>query len=303
MVACTSNGTVAYSHFVMGRTILRGVSGGCGPTGYLLSRPVPPPDLTLSFGPLAEHVLDVRLPPGASPLGPRPLVVVVHGGFWRAEFDRAHAGPQSVGLAEAGYVVATVEYRRVGEGGGWPATFDDVALLTDAVPALVHEAVGNRVDTGRTVLVGHSAGGHLASWAASRHRLPTGSTWHRPSALPVSGVVSLAGVLDLVASERMGLGSHAARRLLGGSPRRRAERYALASPAALLPTGCRTVLVHGTRDDVVPVEISRTYAEQAAAEGDDVELHELEGVGHYELIDPLSPAWPTVLAAVAALTR
>lgn len=268
----------------------------------VLTRQVPPPDLTLSYGPLPEHLIDVRLPVNATPAGPRPLVVVVHGGFWMAEFDRAHAGPQSAGFAAAGYVVATVEYRRVGQGGGWPATFDDVALLTDTVPGLVHDAVGDRVDIVRTVLVGHSAGGHLASWAASRHRLPPDAAWHRSSALPVSGVVSLAGVLDLVASERMGLGSHAARKVLGGAPRRRPDRYALASPAALLPTGARTVIVHGSRDDVVPVEISQTYAEQASAAGDDVVLHELEGVGHFELIDPLSPAWPTVLAAAARLT-
>ena len=279
------------------------MSGGLDPTGDVLTRQAPPPDRTLSYGPLAEHVVDIRLPMSATPAGPRPLVVVIHGGFWMAEFDRAHAGSQSAGFAEAGYVVATVEYRRVGQGGGWPATFDDLALLTDLAPGLVREAVGDRVDTSRTVLVGHSAGGHLAAWASSRHRLPPDVSWHRPTALPISGVVSLAGVLDLVAAERMGLGSHAARRLLGGSPRRRPDRYALASPASLLPTGARTVIVHGRSDDVVPVEISRTYAEQAAAAGDDVVLHELEDIGHFELIDPLSPAWHAVLAAVAALVR
>jgi len=268
----------------------------------VLSRPAPPPDLTLSYGPLAEHVIDVRLPSSPAHPGPPPLVIVVHGGFWVAEFDRAHAGSQSTGFVGAGYVVATVEYRRVGQGGGWPTTFDDVALLTDLAPGLVHDALGDRVDVNRTVLVGHSAGGHLAAWASSRHRLPPDVSWHRPTALPISGVVSLAGVLDLVAAERMGLGSHAARRLLGGSPRRRGDRYALASPAALLPTGVRTVIVHGTRDEAVPVGISRAYAEQAAAAGDDVVLHELEGIGHFELIDPLSPAWPSVLAAVAELT-
>jgi len=295
LVACTSNGTVAYSHFVMGRTILRRVSG----PRDVLARAAPPPDLTLSYGPAPEHLVDVRLP--AAP-GARPLLVVVHGGFWMAAYDRVHTGPQSAGLADAGHVVATVEYRRVGQrGGGWPGTFDDMALLADTVPRLLAEALPGRVDVASTVLVGHSAGGHLAVWAASRHRLPAGSPWHLP-ARPAVAVVALAGVLDLEHSERLGLGGHAAKALLGGSPRRRPERYAEADPAGLLPTGVRTVLVHGTADAAVPVEVSRAYAERATAAGDDATLHELEGIGHYELIDPLSSAWPAVLAAVTSLT-
>jgi acetyl esterase/lipase len=138
------------------------------------------PDLTLSYGPLPEHVVDVRLPAPDAAAGPVPLVLVVHGGFWKAEWDRAHAAPQSAGLAAAGHVVATVEYRRVRmAGGGWPGTLDDVAQLADSVPALVAAALPGRVDPGRTVLVGHSAGGHLVTWAASRHRLPPSSPWHR----------------------------------------------------------------------------------------------------------------------------
>ena len=243
---------------------------------------------------------DVRLPSDA---GARPLVVVVHGGFWMAEFDRAHAGPQSVGLVDAGYVVATVDYRRVGQrGGGWPGTFDDLAALTDAVPALVADALPGRVDTTRTVLVGHSAGGHLAAWAAARHLLPQDSPWRRASPLDV-GVVSLAGVLDLELSEQLGLGAHAARRLLGGSPRRRPDRYALADPAALLPTGGRLIAVHGTRDDTVPAAMSRRYVDRALSAGDQAELLEIGGCGHFELIDPLSAAWPTVLAAAAAVSQ
>lgn len=230
--------------------------------------------------------------------GPRPLVVVVHGGFWKAEFDRAHAGPQSVGLVDAGYVVATVDYRRVGQpGGGWPGTFDDLAALTDAVPELVKTALPDRVDTTRTVLVGHSAGAHLAAWAAARHRLPKESSWRRSDPLDVS-VVSLAGVLDLELCERLGLGGHAASRLLGGSPRHQGDRYALANPTALLPTGGRLIAVHGTRDDTVPVEMSRRYVDRALTAGDQVELVEIDDCGHYDLIDPLSAAWPAVLAAI-----
>lgn len=257
------------------------------------------PDRTLSYGPEPEHVVDVRLPRADAPA---PLVVVVHGGFWKEAWDREHAGPQSEGLAAAGYVVATVEYRRVAlPGSGWPNTLDDVALLGDTVPGLVAEAVGARVDPARTVLVGHSAGGHLVAWSASRHRLPASSPWHRDTALPV-GVVALAGVLDLDLSERLGLGDHAAAALLGGSPVQRPERYAEASPARLLPTGVPTVLVHGDRDEAVPLEVSEAYVAAARAAGQQVALHALPGVDHMALVDPTSPAWPTVLRAVSDLT-
>jgi acetyl esterase/lipase len=266
----------------------------------VLSRPATAPHVTLRYGDLPDQVVDVRLPASREP---RPLVVVVHGGFWMAEFDRAHAGPQSVGLADAGFVVATVDYRRVGQrGGGWPGTFDDVAALTDVVPSLVSDALPDRVDTTRTVLVGHSAGGHLAAWAAARHRLPKESPWHRATPLSV-GVVTLAGVLDLEQAERLGLGGHAARHLLGGSPRRHRDRYALASPAALLPSGGRLVAVHGTLDETVPVEMSRRYVDTARTAGDQAELAEVDGCGHFDLIDPLSVAWPSVLTAVATAAQ
>ena len=256
------------------------------------------PDLTLSYGPLPEHVVDVRLPVGEAMLGPAALVVVVHGGFWKAEWDRAHVAPQSAGLVAAGHVVATVEYRRVRmAGGGWPGTLDDVALLTDTVPALVAAAVPGRVDPGRTVLIGHSAGGHLVTWAASRHRLPTSSPGHRAEPLPV-GVVALAGVLDLALAAALGLGGGATEALLGGGPEAVPERYAAADPARLLPTGVPTVLVHGTLDEAVPLEVSRSYAAAAGAAGQQVTLHELAGTDHMALIDPTSPAWPPVLAAI-----
>ena len=262
----------------------------------VLSRAARPPDRTLSYGPLPEHVVDIRLPAGG---GTAPLVVVVHGGFWAAEWDRAHAGPQSEALADAGYVVATVEYRRVGmRGGGWPGTFDDLALVADAVPGLVAAGTGRVAEGPGPVLVGHSAGGHLALWAASRHRLPESSPWHRATATPLAGVVSLAGMGDLVDAEERGLGDHATRALLGGAPAGHPDRYAVASPARWLPLGVRTVLVHGTADAIVPVGCGRTYAAKASRAGDAVELHALEGVGHFELIDPLSAAWPAVLDAV-----
>jgi acetyl esterase/lipase len=262
-----------------------------------------PADLTLSYGPDPEQLVDVRLPAAD---GPRPIVVVVHGGFWKAEWDRAHAADQSDALGQAGYLVATVEYRRVGQpGAGWTGTFDDIALVMDALPELLGDSpeVAAHADPYRCLLVGHSAGGHLALWSAARHVLPEQSRWHRPIALPVCGVVALAGVSDLALADRLHLGSDATRALLGGSPVQRPERYAQADPAVLLPTGVPVHLVHGTDDDDVPIEVSRSFRARAVAAGDPCELRELPGVGHMDLVEPTTAAWPGVLAAIEDLVR
>ncbi|TDD67997.1 alpha/beta hydrolase [Jiangella aurantiaca] len=272
----------------------------------VLTRAAPPPRLAVAYGDLPEQLVDVWLPAGNSGKAGRaaPLVVVVHGGFWRAEYDRKHARPQCAGLAAAGYVVAAVEYRRVGAGGGWPATFDDVATALDAVPALMAEATAGGpipVDAARVVHVGHSAGAHLAVWAASRHRLPAGSRWAAPTpAARPAGVVSLAGVLDLHAAAGLDLDNGAARALLGGGPADQPDRYAVADPMRLVPPGVPVVLLHGTADRQVPPEFSRRYA---AATGPSATVRELPGVEHFGLIDPESSAWPAVLDAVAGLLR
>lgn len=272
----------------------------------VLTRSAPPPRLTVAYGDLPDQVADVWWPdvPGLSDV---PLVVVVHGGFWRAEYDRRHTRPQCAGLAAAGYAVAAIEYRRVGSGGGWPATFDDVAVALDTVPALVAAATAGgpvRVDLERVVHVGHSAGAQLAVWAASRHRLPPGAPWAgellvRPRP---AGVVALAGVLDLDAAAELDLDHGAVRALLGGGPAERPERYAAADPLRLVPAGVPVALLHGTDDGYVPLELSRRYA---AAAGTDTgaTLSELTGVGHFDLIDPESSAWPAVLDAVAEVLR
>ena len=269
----------------------------------VLSRPAPPPDLVISYGPGPEHVADVRLPSAAGPR-PAPLVVFVHGGFWRAAFDRAHAGPLAAGLATAGFAVCVPEFRRTGQrGGGWPGTFDDIAAAVDTLPGRVRAAAGARlVSDGPALLAGHSAGGHLALWAAARHRLAADVSWHGPKPR-VRGVVALAAVSDLAACHALGLGQGAAAALLGGSPRQRPERYRAADPIRLLPLGCPVRLVHGSADDRVPCAMSRDYLVHAQAAGDDATLDELPGAGHFEVIDPLSGWWPRVRAAFADLAR
>jgi acetyl esterase/lipase len=229
-------------------------------------------------------------------------VIFLHGGFWRDEFDRSHTGPLAAALADAGYAVCTPEFRRIGQqGGGWPGTFDDVAAAVDALPGLVAAAAGaGRVDARRIVLAGHSAGGHLALWAAARHRLPSSSSWSGPWSPSWRGVVGLAAVSDLRACHDQELGGGAAADLMGGSPGRYPDQYAQADPARLIPLGLRVRLVHGSADDRVPCGMSQDYAARAVAAGDDVGLDELPGYGHFELIDPLTGAWPAVLAAFGA---
>lgn len=262
----------------------------------ILTRSAPPPHLQIGYGPLADHVADVWLPADTAPA---PLVVVVHGGFWRAQFDRHHTAALCDALAASGYAVASVEYRRTGAGGGWPATFDDVSLALDTVPDVVADAAPGRVDRHRVVHVGHSAGGHLAAWAASRPSLPPASPWSVTGPDPaVLGVVSLAGVLDLAAAAHDRLDDSATQALLGGEPADVPGRYAAADPIRLVPAGVPIVVVHGTDDDRVPPAISRRYAARA---GSAATLVELAGTEHFALIDPESAAWPAVLNAISRL--
>lgn len=247
----------------------------------VLERDAPPPDLTLSYGPLPEHVIDVRRPAGA---GPAPLAVLFHGGFWRPRFDRTHLRPMAHALAASGYVVAVPEYRRAGMGPDWTATFDDVALACDVVAGLV-EAHG--ADLSRITWAGHSAGGHLALWAAARPFMAEGSAWR--GACDAARVVSLAGCSSLRLCADWNLGDGAAQNLLGGSPDAVPERYAAADPGMLTPPSIPVTLVHGTADDRVPAAMSQAFGVGR--------LIEIPGAGHFDLIDPHSSAWPQVLAA------
>jgi acetyl esterase/lipase len=257
-----------------------------------------PPDLTVAYGDGPDHVADVRLPRPTNPDTRTTLVLFLHGGFWRAEWDRAHTGQLATALADQGLLVVTPEYRRVGSRGltvGWPDLFDDVRSAVRILPSLVAVRVG--VEVGRVVLAGHSAGGHLAIWAASR----TG-------AAPVSGastadgsaryeVVALAPVADLREAYRRGLGDGAVAALLGGGPDEAPQPYAAADPAALVPIGCPITVVHGEQDVQVPLDLSRRFVEAARAAGDDVTPRFLPDIDHFQVIDPLSPAWSDVRAA------
>jgi acetyl esterase/lipase len=228
--------------------------------------------------------------------GPHPVAVVLHGGFWRSIWNLRLTEKVSADLADRGWAAWNVEYRRTGRigGGGWPNTFLDVAAAVDHTEALAAE---HGLDVDRLVTVGHSAGGHLALWAAARAGLPSDAPGAAP-AVKVRRAVGLAPVPDLVEAHHLGVGGQAVARLLGGTPVTVAERYALASPAALLPLGVPQVLVHGAADGAVPVAMSRTYVDAAAAAGDEARLVEVPDEGHMACLDTQSTSWRAAAEAI-----
>lgn len=256
----------------------------------------------LSYGTHPDQVADLFVPDGADGAGePLPLVLLFHGGVWREPHDRVHLRPFAAALAGTGAIVASVEYRRVDGAGGWPATFDDVALAGDLLPDLVDApGVGVRVDRDAVALAGHSAGGHLALWSAVRHLVDPAAPGRRASTLPVAGVAALGAVVALTEFWRASPDGPTVERLMGGAPFVVADRYAAADPALLGPAACPVVLVHGSDDEAVPVQTARDHAAGRAG----VRLVELPGTGHFDVIDPASAAWPAVVDAVwSALGR
>ncbi|MFF3461785.1 alpha/beta hydrolase [Streptomyces sp. NPDC002619] len=276
------------------------------------SHPPVDPDATAAYGDHPDQVIDFYAP--HAPELPEsdaqaPLVVVLHGGAWRAPYDRRHITPFADYLARRGFAVANVEYRRgatlPAQGGAgpvagrWPDTFDDVAAALDALPALVREALP-QADPRRTVLTGHSAGGHLALWAAARHVLPADAPWRTGGPAALRGVVALAPIADFAVAEKLDVCGNAALQLLGGEDKF-ADRQPYADPALLLPTGIATALVQGRTDIVVPQAVAEAYAEAAAKAGEVVGLTLLEDVGHFPLIDPAADACAVVAEEIAQL--
>jgi acetyl esterase/lipase len=231
------------------------------------------------YGDKRSQLAELFLPDGD---GPHPVAVVIHGGFWRAQYGRKLMHPLCRDLVERGWAAWNLEYRRLGRlsGGGWPNTFDDLDAGIDHLRVLQAP-----LDLTRVVTIGHSAGGHLAALAATRPG---------PS-VAVTAVVSQAGVLDLERAWEWRLSKGVVRRLLGGTPDQQRDRYAAASPAQRLPLGVPALLTHGGGDDIVPPAMSEGFHAGARAAGDECELVMLPGEDHFGHLDVANPLWKAVV--------
>lgn len=258
----------------------------------------------IPYGPHRDQWGELFLPDGAGPgTPPRGIVVVIHGGYWREQWTAELGVPASQDLAEHGYAVWNLEYRRASGGGkkgdgGWPATFRDVAMGVDHL-ANIADAKGGVLDPGSAVALGHSAGGHLAVWAAGRAAQAARTGGERP-AVPLVGAVSQAGVLDLSAAHRLRLSDDAVVNLMGGPESALPDEYAAADPMRRLPTGVPVFAVHSHDDDAVPFALSEAYVAAAREAGDPAELHETTG-DHFALITPEEEAYETCRDLLARL--
>ncbi|MTV37591.1 alpha/beta fold hydrolase [Duganella radicis] len=256
----------------------------------------PAPTRHVAYGAAPSQFAELFLPAGA---GPFPVAVIIHGGCWTKEFGGIRQMRNMAGdLARQGIAVWNVEYRRYDEaGGGYPGMYHDVASAMDRLRALAGE---HALDLARIVLVGHSAGGHLAQWAGARARLPRGSPLYVADPLPVPVVISLGGLADLRHEQALiktSCGRDMAQ-LAGVASAARPNIFSDTSPAEMLPAGVRTVLVHGEYDDISPPRVGHDYARRAAAAGDAAEVLVLPGASHYDEVALASPSWPLIAARI-----
>jgi len=246
----------------------------------ILTLPPPPADARLRYGPEPAQFGDLRLPrKNVLP----PLVMMIHGGFWRARYDLSHAGHLCGALTALGLATFNTEYRRVGDaGGGWPGTFEDIR---SAYAYLRQHASTRRFDSAKMLIMGHSAGGQLALCLAGHER-------------SVTRCLSLAGVADLERAFELHLSNDAVVEFLGGKPDQVPEHYQEASPIDLAMPYATQYLLHGQGDQVVPIDISRRYAQRKKSVGEGVVLREIPKADHFAVIDPRSQAWTAVQEAV-----
>lgn len=291
----------------MKKTLLAAATAGAvGGVGVAAAAPMslqdylalngPAPTLHVAYGAAPSQFAELFQPAGA---GPFPVAVIVHGGCWTKEFGGITQMRNMAGdLAAQGIAVWNVEYRRYDEeGGGYPGMYHDVASAMDRLRVLAPQ---HSLDLGRIVLVGHSAGGHLAQWAASRARLPRSSPLYVADPLPVPVVISLGGLADL-RNEQALIKSSCDRdmvQLAGVASAARPDIFSDTSPAEMLPVGVRTVLIHGEYDDISPVRVGEDYARRASAAGDAAEVVLLPGGSHYDEVAATSPSWRIVSAHI-----
>jgi len=265
------------------------------------------PGERISYGSGALQFGELRVPDGQ---GSHPVAILVHGGCWQAKIGQLPEAatsldllrPLAVALAREGIASWNVEYRRLGhEGGGWPGTFEDVANATDFIRTLAPKYA---LDLQRVVLVGHSSGGHLATWAAGRHKLPADSSLHTASPLRVAGVVDIDGPVDLepfIGIARQVCGVPVIEQLLGGGPADLPGRYRETSAAGLLPIATRQELLIADKANAQWIGFIKAYAATATKSGDSVNVTMMQDSGHFDGLNPKAPAWKTVLASIRSI--
>jgi acetyl esterase/lipase len=260
--------------------------------------PNPPPTARIPYGDGPLQFADLRVPEGP---GPHPLMILIHGGCWLSAYDITHIGKLANAFAQNGVATWAVEYRRVGdEGGGWPGTYEDIALAADS---LSDHAEDYSLDLSRVIVAGHSAGGHLALWLAARNQFAEERKF-APATAPVDikGVLALAPAADLAYLHEQKICGHVIDKLMGGSPEEYPGRYALASATQLVPLSVPQQLVIGKYDSSW-APVGHRYAEAARAAGDPVIMIDATESGHFEMIDPDSSTWPLVRDAAFDLLR
>jgi acetyl esterase/lipase len=252
----------------------------------ILTLPPPPADARLAYGTDPNQFGELRLPKDTSK-APFPVLVNIHGGFWRAKYDLAHTGHACAALTAQGMATWNLEYRRVGNhGGGWPGTFEDIRSGYRFLSTIAKKY---NLNLAKTLVMGHSAGAQLALCLAG----------HEPS---IKRAVSLSGVVDLQQAFDLHLGDNAVVEFLGGTPKEVPEHYHEADPMQLKVTATQW-LIHGASDDTVPSYLSRNYTQQKKGRSEDVHYLEIATAGHFDLIDPHSTAWPKVEGTVLHLLQ
>lgn len=255
-------------------------------------------DRRIAYGEDDSQFIDLFLPDEIQKL--QTVVLLIHGGCWQAAFGLAPMGQFARALSRRGLVVASIEYRRIGNGGGWPNTFFDTAAAADYVTTL---AEAYRFEVDRVVAVGHSAGGHLALWLAARRFLDPDSLLYSASPQRISAVVALAPIPDLIEGEKQDICDDAIAELLSGRPDEVFNRFRAASPHFHLPLGIPHIHIVGAQDGIVPPAYVASFANAALEAGDDVTFALVPNAGHFEVVLATAAPWPTVEKAILSACK
>jgi acetyl esterase/lipase len=268
------------------------------PADIIGKLPMPPADYNLPYGQDTNQIGELRLPAGP---GPHPIIVLVHGGCWMPQ-ARRYLAAMGDELKKDGIASWNIGYRRIGQpGGGWPGTYLDVGYAIDYLRTI---AAQYRLDLSHTAVLGHSAGGHLAMWAGTRHRLTPASPLYIADPLPLRGVINLAGTIDMsanIAHMEQKCRGPVVSNLMGGTLAAVPDRYKAVSAQTLLPLGVTQVLIWGDQEDFVPQPLVERYVAAAAGSGDRVRLIVVPATGHFETASPFTSAWPVVREAIRSL--